>query len=112
MMPCDQKLNFTEAQKNDVHLIIDNLCEDLLDRQSSVKRRLYHLLPLSNEQYAFRMSNDSIFLALMNSLRLCKGNISVFGNGSNINVALFNYTRAFGDGPHHFEPWSSDVDDT
>ncbi|GFW77009.1 uncharacterized protein TNCV_2724391 [Trichonephila clavipes] len=30
----------------------------------------------------------------------------------NINVALFSYTRAFGDGPRHFEPWSSDVDDT
>ncbi|GFU06936.1 hypothetical protein TNCV_3456081 [Trichonephila clavipes] len=23
-----------------------------------------------------------------------------------------NYTRAFGDGPRNFEPWSSDVDDT
>ncbi|GFT41824.1 hypothetical protein TNCV_1666871 [Trichonephila clavipes] len=23
-----------------------------------------------------------------------------------------SYTRAFGDGPHNFEPWSSDVDDT
>ncbi|GFY28953.1 hypothetical protein TNCV_4720811 [Trichonephila clavipes] len=22
------------------------------------------------------------------------------------------YMRAFGDGPRHFEPWSSDVDDT
>ncbi|GFV83760.1 DUF4817 domain-containing protein [Trichonephila clavipes] len=30
----------------------------------------------------------------------------------NINVALFNYARAFGDGPRHFEPWSSDKDDT
>ncbi|GFW37962.1 hypothetical protein TNCV_4631631 [Trichonephila clavipes] len=30
----------------------------------------------------------------------------------NINVALFSYTRAFGDGPRHLEPWSSDVDDT
>ncbi|GFU56810.1 hypothetical protein TNCV_2539801 [Trichonephila clavipes] len=30
----------------------------------------------------------------------------------NINVALFSYTRAFGDGPRHFEPWSSDEDDT
>ncbi|GFS96845.1 hypothetical protein TNCV_4177571 [Trichonephila clavipes] len=26
----------------------------------------------------------------------------------NINVALFSYTRAFGDGPRNFEPWSSD----
>ncbi|GFV61882.1 hypothetical protein TNCV_4106861 [Trichonephila clavipes] len=25
---------------------------------------------------------------------------------------LGNYTRAFGDGPRNFEPWSSDVDDT
>ncbi|GFX50753.1 hypothetical protein TNCV_2723371 [Trichonephila clavipes] len=33
-------------------------------------------------------------------------------NRLNINVALFSYTRAFGDGPHNFEPWSSDVDDT
>ncbi|GFS56982.1 hypothetical protein TNCV_4237931 [Trichonephila clavipes] len=23
-----------------------------------------------------------------------------------------DYTRAFGDGPRNFEPWSSDVDDT
>ncbi|GFU97647.1 hypothetical protein TNCV_4455331 [Trichonephila clavipes] len=23
-----------------------------------------------------------------------------------------HYTRAFGDGPRNFEPWSSDVDDT
>ncbi|GFX40322.1 hypothetical protein TNCV_4319551 [Trichonephila clavipes] len=30
----------------------------------------------------------------------------------NINVALFSYIRAFGDGPDNFEPWSSDVDDT
>ncbi|GFV22974.1 hypothetical protein TNCV_1534091 [Trichonephila clavipes] len=30
----------------------------------------------------------------------------------NINVALFSCTRAFGDGPRNFEPWSSDVDDT
>ncbi|GFW53798.1 hypothetical protein TNCV_3938921 [Trichonephila clavipes] len=29
-----------------------------------------------------------------------------------INVALYNYTKAFGDGPRHFEPWSSDEDDT
>ncbi|GFU20765.1 hypothetical protein TNCV_3651501 [Trichonephila clavipes] len=27
---------------------------------------------------------------------------------ANINVALFSYTRAFGDGPRNFEPWSSD----
>ncbi|GFS69890.1 hypothetical protein TNCV_3101921 [Trichonephila clavipes] len=26
--------------------------------------------------------------------------------------ALFSYTKAFGDGPRNFEPWSSDVDDT
>ncbi|GFU81532.1 transposable element Tcb1 transposase [Trichonephila clavipes] len=30
----------------------------------------------------------------------------------NINVALYSYTRAFGDRPRNFEPWSSDVDDT
>ncbi|GFW73183.1 hypothetical protein TNCV_484091 [Trichonephila clavipes] len=24
----------------------------------------------------------------------------------------FNFTRALGDGPRHFEPWSSDMDDT
>ncbi|GFU53061.1 hypothetical protein TNCV_3098451 [Trichonephila clavipes] len=24
----------------------------------------------------------------------------------------YSYTRAFGDGPRNFEPWSSDVDDT
>ncbi|GFU94635.1 hypothetical protein TNCV_1008391 [Trichonephila clavipes] len=38
----------------------------------------------------------------------------------NINVALFSYTRAFGNGPRNFEvtwttpevTWSSDVDDT
>ncbi|GFS56425.1 hypothetical protein TNCV_4302591 [Trichonephila clavipes] len=30
----------------------------------------------------------------------------------NINVALFSYMRAFGNGPRNFEPWSSDVDDT
>ncbi|GFW69617.1 hypothetical protein TNCV_489611 [Trichonephila clavipes] len=27
------------------------------------------------------------------------------------NQGLIGYTRAFGDGPHNFEPWSSDVDD-
>ncbi|GFS62519.1 hypothetical protein TNCV_1262981 [Trichonephila clavipes] len=32
--------------------------------------------------------------------------------GVNINVALFSYTMAFGDGPCNFEPWSSDEDDT
>ncbi|GFY35220.1 hypothetical protein TNCV_5045941 [Trichonephila clavipes] len=30
----------------------------------------------------------------------------------NFNVTLFSYTRAFGDGPRNFEPWSSDEDDT
>ncbi|GFW67438.1 hypothetical protein TNCV_3391091 [Trichonephila clavipes] len=25
---------------------------------------------------------------------------------------ILSYTRAFGDGPRNFEPWSSDVDDT
>ncbi|GFW54295.1 hypothetical protein TNCV_3702561 [Trichonephila clavipes] len=28
------------------------------------------------------------------------------------NVALFSYTRAFGDGRRNFEPWLSDVDNT
>ncbi|GFW60588.1 hypothetical protein TNCV_569341 [Trichonephila clavipes] len=32
--------------------------------------------------------------------------------GVNINVALFSYTRAFRDVSRHFEPWSSDEDDT
>ncbi|GFW76981.1 hypothetical protein TNCV_2593611 [Trichonephila clavipes] len=32
------------------------------------------------------------------------------GAGSNGQEA--NYTRAFGDGPRNFEPWSNDVDDT
>ncbi|GFX13362.1 hypothetical protein TNCV_2191191 [Trichonephila clavipes] len=27
-------------------------------------------------------------------------------------VGQHTYTRAFGDGPRNFEPWSSDVDDT
>ncbi|GFW01466.1 hypothetical protein TNCV_5031161 [Trichonephila clavipes] len=26
--------------------------------------------------------------------------------------SMLSYTRAFGDGPRNFEPWSSDVDDT
>ncbi|GFW43587.1 hypothetical protein TNCV_4769431 [Trichonephila clavipes] len=30
--------------------------------------------------------------------------------GVNIDVALFSYTGAFGDGPRHFEPLSSDED--
>ncbi|GFX15639.1 hypothetical protein TNCV_2131251 [Trichonephila clavipes] len=29
----------------------------------------------------------------------------------NINVSLFSYSRAFGNGPRHFEPWSRDEDD-
>ncbi|GFW96635.1 uncharacterized protein TNCV_2846921 [Trichonephila clavipes] len=33
-------------------------------------------------------------------------------NSLNINVTLFSYSRAFGDGPRNFEPWSRDVDDT
>ncbi|GFV35247.1 hypothetical protein TNCV_620431 [Trichonephila clavipes] len=28
------------------------------------------------------------------------------------NDVFENYTRAFGDGPRNFEPWSSDEDDT
>ncbi|GFX33098.1 hypothetical protein TNCV_5042661 [Trichonephila clavipes] len=31
---------------------------------------------------------------------------------SEFNVALFSYSRAFGDGPRSFELWSSDEDDT
>ncbi|GFS54960.1 hypothetical protein TNCV_3576571 [Trichonephila clavipes] len=30
----------------------------------------------------------------------------------NINVPLFSYTRAFGNGHRNFEPWSSDENDT
>ncbi|GFU66682.1 hypothetical protein TNCV_3111661 [Trichonephila clavipes] len=30
----------------------------------------------------------------------------------NINVALFSYSRTFGNGPRNFEPWSSDEDNT
>ncbi|GFW34208.1 hypothetical protein TNCV_384241 [Trichonephila clavipes] len=30
----------------------------------------------------------------------------------NINVTLYSYSRAFGDGPRNFEPWSSDEEDT
>ncbi|GFW43482.1 hypothetical protein TNCV_4768351 [Trichonephila clavipes] len=26
--------------------------------------------------------------------------------------SILSYSRAFGDGPRNFEPWSSDVDDT
>ncbi|GFW05648.1 hypothetical protein TNCV_5025121 [Trichonephila clavipes] len=39
---------------------------------------------------------------------------SSFDRDSNDEVRLPNYTRAFGDGPRHFEPWSwsSDEDDT
>ncbi|GFV64840.1 transposable element Tcb2 transposase [Trichonephila clavipes] len=29
-----------------------------------------------------------------------------------VSVALFTYTRTFGNGPRHFELWSSDEDDT
>ncbi|GFU74558.1 hypothetical protein TNCV_616041 [Trichonephila clavipes] len=33
--------------------------------------------------------------------------------GTHMPEILFKiYTRAFGDGPRNFEPWSSDVDDT
>ncbi|GFU06788.1 hypothetical protein TNCV_4353471 [Trichonephila clavipes] len=31
---------------------------------------------------------------------------------ANVNVALVSYTKAFGDGPRHFEPQSSDENDT
>ncbi|GFW09256.1 hypothetical protein TNCV_2102101 [Trichonephila clavipes] len=30
----------------------------------------------------------------------------------NINIAQFSYTRAFENGPHDLEPWSSDEDET
>ncbi|GFY17149.1 hypothetical protein TNCV_1089251 [Trichonephila clavipes] len=35
---------------------------------------------------------------------------SKFSGCVNINVTLFRYSRAFGDGPRHFELWTSDVD--
>ncbi|GFS98356.1 hypothetical protein TNCV_2208821 [Trichonephila clavipes] len=38
--------------------------------------------------------------------------ISTMSERVNVNVVLFSYTRAFGDGPRNFEPWSSGVDDT
>ncbi|GFW90012.1 hypothetical protein TNCV_2172071 [Trichonephila clavipes] len=38
--------------------------------------------------------------------------IETLSEGGNINVALFSYTKAFGDGPLHFEPRSSDEDNT
>ncbi|GFW11314.1 hypothetical protein TNCV_3808341 [Trichonephila clavipes] len=29
--------------------------------------------------------------------------------GVNMNVTLFSYTKAFGDGPRHFEPYEEDI---
>ncbi|GFX10283.1 hypothetical protein TNCV_1866801 [Trichonephila clavipes] len=37
---------------------------------------------------------------------------NVLSEGVNINVALFSYTKGFGDEPRNFEQWSSDVDET
>ncbi|GFT93096.1 hypothetical protein TNCV_4400861 [Trichonephila clavipes] len=33
------------------------------------------------------------------------------GNGEIVVFTYAGYTRAFGDEPRNFEPWSSDVDD-
>ncbi|GFX27375.1 hypothetical protein TNCV_34741 [Trichonephila clavipes] len=46
------------------------------------------------------------------SIKIIKTTVLYLLERVNINVALFSYMRAFGNGPRNFEPWSSDVDDT
>ncbi|GFX76841.1 uncharacterized protein TNCV_1952821 [Trichonephila clavipes] len=46
------------------------------------------------------------------SVKIIKTTVLYLLERVNINVALFSYMRAFGNGPRNFEPWSSDVDDT
>ncbi|GFY07381.1 hypothetical protein TNCV_5085661 [Trichonephila clavipes] len=44
---------------------------------------------------------------------LCsKGSAMMKLQSMSVNIKLFSDMRAFGDEPHHFEPWSSDEDDT
>ncbi|GFU10460.1 hypothetical protein TNCV_2614211, partial [Trichonephila clavipes] len=46
------------------------------------------------------------------SIKIIKTTVLYLLERVNINVALFSYMRAFGNGPHNCEPWSSEVDDT
>ncbi|GFX36719.1 sulfotransferase 1C2A [Trichonephila clavipes] len=46
------------------------------------------------------------------SIKIIKTTVLYLLERVNINVALFSYMMAFGNGPRNFEPWSSDVDDT
>ncbi|GFX67705.1 hypothetical protein TNCV_3934461 [Trichonephila clavipes] len=74
------------------------------------------------EMHGFSLSISCDRSSSTATARLASGHINSLKQGSatfgmrvdllNINVALFSYTRAFGDGPRNFEPWSSDVDDT
>ncbi|GFY25240.1 uncharacterized protein TNCV_2483611 [Trichonephila clavipes] len=58
------------------------------------------------QQYALKLSNWNF--CSMSSI--CSANLSNSTKGAVI--ICISYTRAFGDGPRNFEPWSSDVDDT
>ncbi|GFW74256.1 hypothetical protein TNCV_2524601 [Trichonephila clavipes] len=61
---------------------------------------------------ATKRSTDLVILNHGQMTRTTSGQLPKLPQSVNINVALFSYTRAFGDGPRNFEPWSSDVDDT
>ncbi|GFT71237.1 hypothetical protein TNCV_3002291 [Trichonephila clavipes] len=49
---------------------------------------------------------ESKFISESNSSRFL-----IWNEGVNNYIALFSYTKAFGDGPGNFEPWSSNVND-
>ncbi|GFV83612.1 hypothetical protein TNCV_3611881 [Trichonephila clavipes] len=56
---------------------------------------------------SFGENIEQIRYRLQEGLRLCKVKMN-----RKSEVALFSYSRGFGDGPRNFEPWSSDEDDT
>ncbi|GFV01415.1 DDE_3 domain-containing protein [Trichonephila clavipes] len=66
------------------------------------------------EQHArlFRGARGAEFLFMEENARLHRTNIVDECLQSEDITSLFSYTRAFGDVPRNFEPWSSDVDDT
>ncbi|GFW65590.1 DDE_3 domain-containing protein [Trichonephila clavipes] len=86
---------------------------------------VYRDVVLEQHVHLFRGAMDAEFLFMDDNARPHRANIvdeclqsedipsmDWPAYSSDLNRIEHVYTRAFGDGPRNFEPWSSDVDDT
>ncbi|GFW68478.1 hypothetical protein TNCV_3300201 [Trichonephila clavipes] len=99
-------LNRHTRQTEESRRRLSNMTEEerasVLERNRLSTIQMRHAESAKNEQLGLRMNDCEP------RSRILQQEIGLVINGMNAKV----YTRAFGDGPRNFEPWSSDVDDT